>query len=71
MQSYVVYLGEHSHDDSNLYSAELEQRVLDSHHEFLASSLGRSVLLLFACFCKFIKFFFSSSYISFVIMEVV
>ncbi|XP_017250669.2 subtilisin-like protease SBT5.4 [Daucus carota subsp. sativus] len=39
-RAYVVYLGEHSHQDSDLYSAELKQRVADSHHQFLASSLG-------------------------------
>ncbi|MCD7447645.1 hypothetical protein HAX54_032264 [Datura stramonium] len=38
-QSYIVYLGEHSHGPG-LTSADLES-VVDSHHTFLGSFLGR------------------------------
>lgn len=62
----MVYLGEHSHQDSDLYSAELKQRVADSHHQFLASSLGRYWLCCAVSAC-----FFFLNYLSFFVMFVV
>jgi hypothetical protein len=42
VQSYVVYLGAHSHGPEEI-SLESEERAKDSHREFLTSFLGRYV----------------------------
>lgn len=52
MQSYIVYLGGHSHDEE-LNLAALDQRVVDSHHELLSSILGRSAYICIClCLCQ-------------------
>lgn len=42
VQSYVVYLGAHSHGPNEI-SLESEESAKDSHYELLASFLGRYV----------------------------